>query len=225
VTSSLDLHTPGLVAYADAWRWQQDAASAVRSGGPEAIALLQHPPVYTFGRRVRLDHLLVPRDDLRGRGAEVIETNRGGDITFHGPGQIVGYPILDLRRRGLGPAEYVRQLETILIATLDRFGIEAWRWAGRPGVWTTEGKIGAIGVRIDRGVSLHGFALDVDLDLSWFEAIVPCGLADADVTSMAQQVGKSPSVDAVKEALTEEFARRFGVVLEHGRSSELAAPS
>jgi lipoate-protein ligase B len=190
----------------------------VRSGGPEDIALLQHPPVYTFGRRVRLEHLLVPRDDLRGRGAEVIETNRGGDITFHGPGQIVGYPILDLRRRGLGPAEYVRQLETILIATLDRFGIEAWRWAGRPGVWTTEGKIGAIGVRIDRGVSLHGFALNVDLDLSWFEAIVPCGLADADVTSMAHQVGESPSVDAVKEALTEEFARRFGVVLEPGRT-------
>jgi lipoate-protein ligase B len=165
---------------------------------------------------VRREHLLVPADMLGQRGAEVMETNRGGDITFHGPGQLVGYPILDLRRRDLGPTEYVRLLEATLIATLDRFGIEAWRSPGRPGVWTSGGKIAAIGVRIERGISMHGFALNIDIDLSWFEAIVPCGLAEASVTSMAAVLDRAPRppIETVTEVLTDEFASTFAVRIE-----------
>jgi lipoate-protein ligase B len=213
MTRPVNLHLFPVTPYADAWRWQRDAADAVRRGGDEALAMLQHPPVYTFGRRARPEHLLVPPAELRARGAEVIETNRGGDLTFHGPGQIVGYPILDLRARGLGPGEYVWLLEEVLLRTLRRFGVEARRTPGRPGVWTGQGKIAAIGVRIERGMSLHGFALNVDVDLSWFDAIVPCGITDASVTSMAQVLGVSPGVGAVMEALAEEFAAVFDVTM------------
>ena len=124
---SVQLHTFPLIDYETAWRWQQSTAEAVRNGGGEAFALLQHFPVYTFGRRVRPDHLLAPREALQASGAIVVETNRGGDITFHGPGQLVGYPILDLRRRGLGPADYVRLLEETLMRTLDRFRVASYR--------------------------------------------------------------------------------------------------
>jgi lipoyl(octanoyl) transferase len=205
VAPSIDLYTPGLVDYATAWRWQQHTAEAVGNGSPEALALLQHPPVYTFGRRIRPEHLLVSPDVLRQRGADVVETSRGGDLTFHGPGQLVGYPILNLRDRSLGPKDYVRLLEETLIRTLERFGVDGQRSPGRPGVWTDAGKIAAIGVRIERGVSLHGFALNVDVDLSWFDAIVPCGLADARIASMSQIIGPNPGVDAVAAVLAIEF--------------------
>lgn len=210
----LRVHTMPVTDYPTAWRWQLATVRAVQGGAPEAIALLQHTPVYTFGRQVRREHLLVAPEILRARGAAVIETNRGGDVTFHGPGQLVGYPILDLRRRGLGPTEYVRLLEETLIRTLQRFDIQAARWAGRPGVWAGGGKIGAIGVRIEGGVSLHGFALNVDVDLSWFDAIVPCGLQDANVTSMAQLLGDSPGVDAVQAALVQAFSELFAVSVD-----------
>jgi lipoyl(octanoyl) transferase len=211
--STVRLQTLGVTPYTDAWQWQLDAAEALRSGGPEALALLQHEPVYTFGRRVRPEHLLVTPEALRARGAAVIETNRGGDVTFHGPGQLIGYPILDLKCRGLGPHEYVRLLESTLIRALDRFQLESWHLPGRPGVWTKRGKVGAIGVRIERGVSLHGFALNVDVDLSWFEAIVPCGDADAEVTSMAQLLEVTPAFATVQDAIAEEFAATFNVTL------------
>jgi lipoate-protein ligase B len=207
------LHTFPITPYEDAWRWQQATARSVRHGGDEALALLQHPPVYTFGRRVNPEHLLASPEVLKARGAEVVESNRGGDVTFHGPGQLVGYPILDLLRRDLGPAEYVRLLEDTLIRACRDFGVEARRVAGRPGVWTPEGKIGAIGVRIEGGVSLHGFALNVDVDLSWFEAIVPCGLTDATVTSMTQCLGASPGIAAVTEAVARHFFPVFDVRL------------
>ncbi len=135
-------------------------------------------------------------------------------MTFHGPGQLVGYPILRLRDRGLGPTEYVRLLEETVILTLARFGIDSGRSPGRPGVWTSLGKIAAIGVRIERGVSLHGFALNVDTDLSRFDAIVPCGLADTSVTSMAQHLEAPPTIEAVGTALAREFAAIFQVTFE-----------
>jgi lipoate-protein ligase B len=198
-----------LTPYADAWRWQLEAAAAVRAGGDERMALLQHPAVYTLGRRLRPEHLLVPPEVLRARGAAVVQTNRGGDVTFHGPGQLVAYPILDVRSRGLGPVEYVRLLEATILHTLARFGIEAFCVRGRPGVWTAVGKIAAIGVRIEGGVSLHGFALNVETDLAWFDAIVPCGIADAGVTSMQAVLGASPGLPAVADAVTQELAAVF----------------
>jgi lipoate-protein ligase B len=210
----LDVYRLPITPYSEAWQWQVETAEIVRSGAPEALAFLQHTPVYTLGRRTRPEHLLVPSDALRALGAEVIETNRGGDVTFHGPGQLVGYSILRLRQRDLGPAEYVRLLEETLMRTLARFDIDSGRSPGRPGVWTDEGKIATIGVRIERGVSLHGFALNVDTDLSWFDAIVPCGIAEGGTTSIAQYLDPPPTIDAVTSVLVREFATVFGVTPE-----------
>lgn len=196
--------------YEAAWQWQQETAAAIRAGAPDTLALLQHTPVYTFGRRVRPEHLLVTREALQASGASVVETNRGGDVTFHGPGQVVGYPILNLRQLGLGPVDYVCRLEETLIRVLARFGIEGARVAGRPGVWTEAGKIAAIGVRVSGGVTMHGFALNVAPDLARFDAIVPCGLPDTSVTSMAKELGSAPDNADVERAIMEEFAEVFG---------------
>jgi lipoyl(octanoyl) transferase len=204
----------GLVPYADAFAWQQVRAQAVRaSREPEVIGVLEHPPVYTLGMRARREHLLASEAALRERGAEVVQTDRGGDVTFHGPGQLVAYPILDLRARGLGPAEYVRSLEACVIDTLAAFGIESMRVPGRPGVWVgaETAKIAAIGVRIRDGVSMHGLALNVTTDLAWFDAIVPCGIADASVTSMERELGNAPGFNAVCDAFLASFERAFGV--------------
>ena len=209
-----------LIDYHAARRWQTDTAATVREGAADALALLQHAPVYTFGRRVRLDHLLVDASELRRRGAEVVESDRGGDVTFHGPGQLVAYPILNLRQRSLGPVDYVRRLEETMIRTLDAFGLRGERIAGRPGVWLRDAKIGAIGVRVQGGVSLHGIALNVDTDLSWFDAIIPCGLADAGVTSLERVLGVSPGLPAVEAAVTDAFAAVFDYL-----PSPLADPS
>jgi len=200
--------------YETAWRWQLDTAAAVRAGAPDTLALLQHPPVYTFGRRVRAEHLLVSEERLAARGAAVVETNRGGDITFHGPGQVVGYAILNLRRLGLGPVDYVCRLEEALIGVLARAGITGYRVRGRPGVWTDGGKIAAIGVRLEGGVTLHGFALNVHTDLSYFDAIVPCGLEGTSVTSMSRLLSAPPRLVDVEHAIVEEFARVLGYEVE-----------
>jgi lipoyl(octanoyl) transferase len=209
--TAVRIFCPGLIDYSAALLWQREASAALREGrGPECLALLQHPPVYTLGRRTNPDHLLVEPATLRRRGAGVIAADRGGDVTFHGPGQLVGYPILDLRRRGILPGDYVRMLEATLIETLATFGIEAARVAGRPGVWAGGAKIAAIGIRVQGGVTTHGFALNVCPDLRWFDAIVPCGLADAGVTSMELLLGNSPGLVEVEDATIDFFARRFG---------------
>jgi len=215
------LHFPSL-DYATAWRWQVETAAAVRTGASEALALLQHPPVYTFGRRARHEHLLVDPDELRRRGADVVESDRGGDVTFHGPGQLVAYPILDLRRRGLGATDYVRALEETMIGALRRFGIAGARAAGRPGVWVEGAKVGFVGVRVQSGVTTHGFALNVATDLTWFDAIVPCGLAGVRVTSIERLLdggkranGQTGKVDftGIEAAVVDAFALAFDAEL------------
>ncbi len=186
VTTLCTVHRLGLVEYQEAWEEQRRLVEACREDGCGRLLLLEHPPTYTFGVRGRQEHLLLAEDALAELGAAVHRVDRGGDVTFHGPGQLVGYPILDLRRRSQGPLWYVRSLESMLIEALSRFGIAARRTPGRPGVWVGEAKIAAIGVRVSRDVTSHGFALNVDPDLSYFSHIVPCGLSDASVTSMAE---------------------------------------
>jgi lipoyl(octanoyl) transferase len=215
-TTNLDIWRPGVVAYDAGLGWQQARAAALHAGAAsEALALLEHTPVYTFGMRARREHVLVPIEVLAARGAEVVETDRGGDVTFHGPGQLVAYPILDLRTRGLGPASYVRMLEACLITTLARFDVRAERVAGRPGVWVNAdgalAKIAAVGVRVREGVSTHGVALNVSTDLEWFEAIVPCGIADAGVTSMQRVLGVAPSMEIVMDEFAHVFVSVFDV--------------
>jgi lipoate-protein ligase B len=214
---------PGLLDYQDAWQLQQRMAAGVRAGADPALILLEHPPTYTLGVRGKSEHILLAESALALRGAAVVRTDRGGDVTFHGPGQIVGYPILDLRSFGEGPVWYVRSLEALLIETLARFGIAADRSPGRPGVWCGEAKIAAIGVRVSRGVTTHGFALNVNTDLSYFDDIVPCGLRDVTVTSM-QELGAEPfDIYEVQDELIDAFASRMGFDLMPGTSRRSSA--
>jgi lipoate-protein ligase B len=178
--------------------------------------LLQHRPTYTFGRRPQYEHALAGLDELQARGADVVESDRGGDVTFHGPGQLVAYPVLDLRARRLGPVDYVRLLEATIIDVLDSFGIAGERVPGRPGVWAAGAKIAAVGVRVQGGVSTHGFALNVETDLTWFDSIVPCGLRDARITSIERVLGTSPGVHSVESAVCRAFARAFDSELMPG---------
>jgi len=170
---------------------------------------MEHAPVFTFGRRARYEHLLAQPDELQARGATIVESDRGGDVTFHGPGQLVAYPILDLRSRRLGPRDYVCRLEETVLQTLLACGVQGERWPGRPGVWVDAAKIAAVGVRIHAGVSTHGIALNVTTDLSWFEAIVPCGIPDAKVTSLAQLGDPCPGLPIIIDRFSQAFSDVF----------------
>jgi lipoate-protein ligase B len=211
---------PGIVAYQDAWDMQQRIAAGVREGGGDVLILLQHPPTYTLGARGKTEHLLLSQEAYLSRGATVHRTDRGGDVTFHGPGQVVGYPIVNIRARGAGPVSYVRALEAMLIDVLGRFGIEAGRSERNAGVWVGDAKIAAIGVRVSRGVTTHGFALNVNTDLSYFEHIVPCGLADASVTSIQALTGETFDIGDVEMEVAGAFARTFDMAIGHRFESE-----
>lgn len=202
---------PGLTPYQHAWQLQQRIAAGVREGADPTLILLEHPPVYTLGVRGKAENILLSQETLLSRGAEVRRTDRGGDVTFHGPGQLVGYPIIDLRAYGQGPVWYVRTIEALLIEVLARFGIVGSRFPGRPGVWVAGEKIAAIGVRVSRGVTTHGFALNVNTDLTYFQHIIPCGLADADVTSMQRLTGERFAMAEVEAEVVDAFERLFGV--------------
>jgi lipoate-protein ligase B len=214
VAPPVELYRLSSAPYAATWRWQRERAAAVAAGAaPEALLLVEHPPVYTMGPRTDPAHLLRSVDDLRARGAEVHWIDRGGDVTWHGRGQIVGYPILDLGKRGRDLHAYVYALEETLIEVAGTYGIEAHRVAGMTGVWAGAEKLAAIGIKVQRWVSYHGFALNVDPDLAWFEPIVPCGLHGYGVTSLACLLGRPVSVDDVAERVAQAFARRFEVRL------------
>ncbi len=207
----LTLFTGGLTPYAEGLRLQR-ALHAERCAGNigDTILFLEHAPVYTLGRSAEAAHLLWTRETLREKGVEVVETDRGGDITFHGPGQVVAYPIVDLRARGIGVREYVSRLEDAVIGALAGFGLAGGRDARNRGVWIGNAKICAIGIRVSRGVTMHGLALNVNTDLSLFDGIVPCGLADADVTSMAEELGAPQDMGAVRDVLSTNLFHHLG---------------
>ena len=218
-TASVDVHRPGRVAYRDAWAWQQARADDVRAGtAAEALAILEHPPVYTCGRRSDPANLLASPERLATQGIEVVDVERGGDITYHGPGQLVAYPILDLRGRGIYPISFVRGLEQTLVTTLATLGVPAAPRKKMPGVWVGNDKIAALGVHVRGGVSMHGISLNLAPDLAAFEAIVPCGLHDAGITSVERYCGAAPDDEAAKEAFIDAFARTFDVVLRDAHS-------
>ena len=206
---------PGSLDYPAALALQRDLHRRVASGElPALLLLLQHPHVYTLGRRGSETDILAPDEALRELNAGVYHTDRGGEATYHGPGQLVGYPILDLRAAGLGPLAYVRALEEIIISTLAELGIRAAA-EGRPtGVWVGDAKIAAIGVRVSRGATMHGFALNVNPDLSYFNHVVPCGMPDASVTSIAEQ-GLGLEIPGVIDILTTHFANVLDYSLIH----------
>src|SRR3954469_23778459 len=170
---------------------------------PDTLLLLEHPRVITLGRGAKADNILWPRDTLRERGFELFETDRGGDVTYHGPGQIVGYPILDLKPDRKDVRKYVGSLEELMIRVAGGYGINAERVAGRTGIWTPSGKLGAIGVHLSRWITTHGFAFNVRTNLNDFGAIVPCGIADAGVTSLEMLLGRAPPVAEVEDRFVE----------------------
>ena len=204
----------GLVSYGEAWDLQRAVAGAVSQGAvPDTVIVLEHPPVVTLGRRTGADELHVPD----GADVEVVETDRGGKSTYHGPGQLVCYPILDLKRHGRDVKKYVRDLEEALIRTLAAFSLEGTRIEGLTGVWLhpPPRKIASIGVHVSRWVTTHGYALNVDLDPAPFtEWITACGLEDAAFTTIARELGRPVSVDEVRPHAVAAIAEVFGLELE-----------
>jgi lipoate-protein ligase B len=214
----------GVVSYAEALELQRRVAAARISGelSQDILLLLEHNPVVTLGRSSKEKHLVASKEFLATRGVELFEVERGGDVTFHGPGQLVGYPIIDLKRHKEDLHWYLRTLEQALISTLDKFGIEAERSTGYTGVWTKGSKIASIGVHARDWVTWHGFALNVTTDLSFFDLIVPCGIPGVVMTSM-QREGADVEMNAVATELTEQLAGLFSLAAIETPAAELFA--
>ncbi|ART69435.1 lipoate-protein ligase B [Mycobacterium dioxanotrophicus] len=199
--SAVEVRRLGTIDYQSAWQLQREIAEARIAGGPDTLLLLQHPAVYTAGKRTEPHERPVD-------GTPVVDTDRGGKITWHGPGQLVGYPIIGLTEP-LDVVNFVRRLEEALIAVCGQLGLTTGRVAGRSGVWVPADargparKVGAIGIRVAHGTTLHGFALNCDCDLSAFSSIIPCGIADAGVTSLTEELGHHVGVDDVMDRVTQ----------------------
>jgi len=210
LTRALDVRQLGVVPYADALALQTELHEQRVAGEiDDTLLLLEHPHVYSVGRRGSTSEVLLDADALESRGIEVVEADRGGQVTYHGPGQLVGYPIVDLGP-GADLVKYVRKLEDVMIGTAARFGVSADRNVCNSGVWVGDSKLGAIGVRVARNVTKHGFALNVAPDLSYFDGIIACGLTDKGVTSMASELGRKPPIGEVAVICAHEFAKVFG---------------
>lgn len=216
-----------VMEYGEAWQYQEillKEATEIKSlavkNGEEAktthhLLFCEHPPVYTLGKSGKEEHILISKDELVKRNIGYYPTNRGGDITFHGPGQIVGYPIIDLEKYYKDIGKYLRSLEQVIILTLDYYGLKGERSVGETGVWLDPDikikarKICAMGVRCSRWVTMHGFALNVNTELSYFTSIVPCGIPDKQVTSLQKELGKEVDIEEVKNLIKENFEKVF----------------
>jgi len=210
-TQTISIQNLGLVNYEDAWEKQREIQAGVAAGeNPNTLLLLEHPPVFTAGRRTA-------ESDRPIDGTPVINVDRGGKITWHGPGQIVGYPIVKLKK-GNDVVGFVREIEIALINTCQEFGVNAERYCERTGVWIRDAKgdrkLAAIGIRVAKGVTMHGFALNVNPDLSWFKKIVPCGIPDAEVTSLSVELGRNIAIVEILESLTRNITTALDKVAE-----------
>jgi lipoyl(octanoyl) transferase len=217
----------GRVPYSEGLELQERLVAERKAGTiGDTLLLLEHPPVITLGRNAKQHNIIASPDELARRGVELFECNRGGDVTYHGPGQLVGYPIFNILQMQpkLGAVDFVRRIEEVLIRTCADFGIPTHRVPGMTGVWTdpavvppttndhrptTEGKIAALGIHISRGVTSHGFALNVNTDLRHFQLIVPCGIADKPVTSMARELGREIAFNSVCDTVVRQFGAVF----------------
>jgi len=218
----------GLKDYKETWDYQVNLQSSlVRAKtspdaykSPHYLIFVEHPHVYTLGKSGHENNLLIQPSFLASIGATYYRTDRGGDITYHGPGQIVGYPVLDLDTLGLGVKKYLNKLEEAIIRTLEESGIRAYRLENATGVWLGNNgdsavrKICAMGVKVSRGITMHGFALNVNTDLSYFSYINPCGFIDKGVTSMQKEIGAIQDMDAVKKLLLHHLIGQFDIRLE-----------
>ena len=204
------VHDLGRQAYGPVWRAMQRFTDARDAGTPDELWLVEHEPVFTLGQAGKPEHVLAPGD------IPVLQVDRGGQVTYHGPGQIVLYPLLDLRRLGLGVRDYVCRIEQAIIDTLDEWNIGGQRREGAPGVYVGGAKVAALGIRVRRGCSFHGLSFNIGMDLEPFHRINPCGYQGLQVTSL-RDLGGPASMDAVKPVLLEQVARQFGLALEAGQ--------
>jgi lipoyl(octanoyl) transferase len=210
---ALDVRRLGRISYAEGLTLQQGLVEERRAERiPDTLLLLEHPHVLTLGVKLASarEHVLATAGELAARGVELHETGRGGDVTYHGPGQLVGYPILDLRPDRCDVHRYVRDLEEVMIRVSADYGLEATRSAGQSGAWIGDEKIGAVGVRISRWITSHGFAFNVNTDLGFFTLIVPCGIADRGVTSLSARLGRTIETAEVEAS----FIAHFGAVFD-----------
>lgn len=202
-----------------AYQQATEGVQGEERGTEHYLLFVEHPPVYTLGKSGSLSNVLIDETGRAERGVQFFHTNRGGDITFHGPGQVVGYPILDLEKFETDIGKYLRNIEEVIIRTLAKYGIEAGRSTGETGVWIDAGtrgrerKICAIGVRSSRWITMHGFALNVNTDLSHFNFIIPCGIQDKQVTSIEKELGRTVDMEECKARVRREFEEVFGVKL------------
>jgi len=201
----------GRVSYSEALAHQKETVRRrVAKEIPDTLILIEHPPVITLGKMAKREHLLGSRPDV-----EIVETPRGGDVTYHGPGQIVGYPILDLTALHQDLKKYLGNLEEVMIRAAGRYGIQAGRQEGMTGAWVGDRKIGAIGVRVERWVTSHGFALNANTDLGGFDLIIPCGLRGKGVTSIAREIGHEVDLDELRRSVAEIFGEVLGRRMIH----------
>ena len=201
----------GRLPYGEALALQKDTVRRrVAKEIPDTLILVEHPPVITLGKMAKREHLIGSRADV-----EVVETPRGGDVTYHGPGQIVGYPILDLTALNTDLKKYLFKLEEVMIRAVARYGITAGRLEGMTGAWVADRKIGAIGVRVERWVTSHGFALNANTDLGGFDLIIPCGLHGKGVTSIAREIGRDVDLDELRRSTAEIFGEVIGRRMIH----------
>ncbi|MCB9260853.1 MAG: lipoyl(octanoyl) transferase LipB [Flavobacteriales bacterium] len=212
-TREIKVEDLGLIDYQTAWDKQKEMVIALQNDeSSNTVLLCEHNHVYTFGKSANRNNLLINDSFLNQIGAQKFEIERGGDITYHGPGQLVGYPILNLHQLGMGVKKYVDVLEESIIETLLKFNIKTERMEGLTGIWLTEGlprKIAAIGIKVSRGITMHGFALNVNTDLSYFNHMIPCGIADKGVTSMQKELHRAIEMKAVKEAFAKAFLKNI----------------
>ncbi len=203
----------GRIDYLSAWEIQRRLVHLRREGSiPDTLLLLEHvPPVITLGRAASREHLLATPEQLQAMGVQLVETDRGGDVTYHGPGQLVGYPVLDLRDHGRDVHLYLRRLEESLILALRHFGIEAHRKDGLTGVWVGAEKVAAMGIKVSHWITMHGFALNICPDLSHFALIVPCGIHDKGVISLQNLLGREVTLQEVIPVVVNSFARVFNL--------------
>ncbi len=199
------------ITFSDAWKLQQTIFDKRKSGAiDDTLILLEHPHTYTLGKTAKREHLIYNEKQLEEQGISVFDIDRGGDITYHGPGQIVGYPIIDLNNWKKDTHLYLRELEQVLIDMLKEYGIESGRKEGLTGVWIEDRKIAAIGIKISSWITMHGFAVNINTDLGLFSGIIPCGIRDKKVTSLAKELNAEVVIGEVKTKIVNQFMNHFG---------------
>lgn len=207
---TFDYSDLGLIDYKQAWNLQKEIFDLrFRNEIDDTFFLLEHPHTYTLGKVAEKENLISSESQLKELGISVYDIDRGGDITYHGPGQIVGYPILKLSDWKEDTHQYLRGLEEVIILTCREYGIETERNSKYTGVWIGESKIAAIGIKVSRWITMHGFAFNINTDLSYFGGIIPCGIKDKEVTSLQRELGRELSIDEVKEKLITNFKKVF----------------